>query len=321
MPRGLLKPRQTSLLARESALAEATEQIGQARYGQQLVLSVDSVQANPNNPRRNFDPDDLAQLAESLKVDGQIQPIVVRRVGDDWQLIAGERRWRAARLAGISTVAAVVREASDQQAFRLSFVENFHRKGLSQQEVVDALDELADMAQLNGLRKTAAELHMNPGWLSRQLKMRHDPIVFPALEDGRINFTQASDLLSPPAAARRPLLDRLYRERPDFATLRSWVQASRQEYRRSQQRLADQATGSFRGEASEDRFAAMYQELTRLGDPRNATERDTLGHMKEAIDQLLAQFGDGASGRRRPRARRNDGMVIYRHGQRVALTA
>ena len=71
-------------------------QISQARFGPQLVLRVDQISPNPNNPRRDFDEDSLNQLASSMQRDGQLQPVVVRRVGDTFQLICGERRWRAA---------------------------------------------------------------------------------------------------------------------------------------------------------------------------------------------------------------------------------
>jgi hypothetical protein len=287
----VLRPGKEPLLAIQEARREARDQISQARFGQQLMLAVDEIAPNPRNPRRAFDEDAINQLAESLKSDGQIQPVVVRRVGRSWQLIAGERGWRAARRAGIPSVAAVIREASDQQAFRLAFVENLHRVGLSHGEMVDALDELADMAHTAGLRRTATELSMDPGWLSKQLSMRRDPVIFPALEDGRLTFTQANELLGAPAAARRSLLDRLQRERPPFDVLRSWVQATREEYRRSQQRIADQASGvdditSVRGV---NRFAELRDELKRLGDPRTQVERDTLGEMIEIIRGLLAE--------------------------------
>jgi ParB family chromosome partitioning protein len=100
-----------------------------------------------------------------------------RRQG--WQLMAGERRWRAARLAGITTVSAIEREASDATAFR---------EDLAHQEQIEALDMLATMVDGQGLRHTAAELGSSPSWLSRRLSMRQDPIVFPALEEGRITF-------------------------------------------------------------------------------------------------------------------------------------
>src|SRR5579862_6944079 len=90
-----------AVVARDEARDEARAQIGQARFGQQLSLSVDEIVPNPRNPRRTFDDDGLNQLGNSMKRDGQLQPVVVRRVNDSWQLIAGERRWRAAKRAGI----------------------------------------------------------------------------------------------------------------------------------------------------------------------------------------------------------------------------
>lgn len=289
----ILRPGQKPILAREDARQEARDQIGQARFGQQLMLGVEEIEPNPRNPRRTIDEESINHLAASLKSDGQIQPVVVRRLGKTWQLIAGERRWRAAQRAGIGTVAAVVREASDRQAFRLAFVENVHRKGLSHDEMVDALDELADMAQTSGLRRTAAELSMDPGWLSKQLSMRRDPVIFPALEDGRLTFTQANELLSAPAAARQSLLDRVHRERPTFDSLRAWVQAVKQEYRNGQLRIADRATG-LDDIAPSNRFAALRDELRRLGAPHSPEERNTLGEMIEVIRGLLAEREDPA---------------------------
>jgi len=111
---------------------------------------------------------------------------------------AGERRdWQASK-----KVAAVQREASDDTAFRLALVENLHREDLSHQEQVEALDMLATMVDGQGLRYTASELGISPGWLSRRLSMRQDPVVFPALEEGHITFVQASELLSAPVSNR-----------------------------------------------------------------------------------------------------------------------
>jgi ParB family chromosome partitioning protein len=301
-----------TVVARGKARKEARAQIGQARFGQQLTLSVDEIAPNPRNPRRTFDDEGLHQLGQSMKNDGQLQPVVVRRVGECWQLIAGERRWRAARRAGIEMIAAVVREASDTQAFRLALVENMHRKGLSHLEMVDALDELADLVQSAGLRRTAAELRIDPGWLSKQLSMRRDPVIFPALEEGRLTFTQANELLSAPAVARRSLLDRLYRERPTFDVLRTWVQAARAETRRNQQRVAEVAAGVHVADAqSANRFVPLHDALAKLGDPRSPEERNTLGQILELVRHLLAETEPVVRG---------DGLAMYHLGEEVVDT-
>jgi ParB family chromosome partitioning protein len=73
-------------------------------------LELDRIQPNASQPRRNFDPQSLAELAESIRQHGVLQPIVVRPKGDGWELVAGERRWRSARLAGLTRIPAVVRD-------------------------------------------------------------------------------------------------------------------------------------------------------------------------------------------------------------------
>jgi ParB/RepB/Spo0J family partition protein len=171
-----------AMQVRAGARNEAQQQIHQARFGRQLVLSIDEITPNPRNPRRTFSDEGLSQLAESMKRDGQIHPVVVRRVGDTWQLMVGERRWRAARLAALDQLAAVEREATDETAFRLAIIENVHREDLSHQEQVEALDALAEIVRGTGLRRTAAQLNMSPGWLSRRLSMRRDATIYPALE-------------------------------------------------------------------------------------------------------------------------------------------
>src|SRR5512134_1397958 len=75
-----------------------------------IDLPIDSIVANPNQPRKDFDDKSLEDLAASLRQSGLLQPVVVRRLGDGYQLIVGERRWRAAKLAGLDRVPAVVRE-------------------------------------------------------------------------------------------------------------------------------------------------------------------------------------------------------------------
>ena len=305
---------------RDGSEAEARRQIDQARYGQQLVLSVNEIEPNPQNPRRTFSQDGLNQLAESMKRDGQIQPVVVRRVGTTWQIIAGERRWRAARLAGIGSLAAVQREATDEAAFRLALIENIHREDLSHQEKVEALDMLGEMAAEQGLRRAARELSMSPGWLSRRLSMRRDPIVFPALEEGRITFAQANELLGAPAVTRRTLLDRVLRARSRVASaeVRSWVKGVRQQSRRQQEQVVAELARSELTTDSDSNsgavlpriggFTAMLAQARALGVPSDDSERAALGELARYLQELWSRVNKQASleegGRdRRPKRR------------------
>lgn len=241
MPRALRPGAGT--LVRAGARAEARQQIEQARFGPRLVLRTDEVMPNPHNPRRAFEADALNQLAASILEHGQLQPIVVRRVGDGWQLICGERRWRAHRAAGIETIEAIEKDATDAEALRLALVENLHREDLSHEEKIAALDQLAEWVEASGLNRTARELRIDPSWLSRRLSLRRDPVVFPELDTGRLSFRQATELLHAPAPARRTLLDRALRTQASGETIRQWAyEAKNQVKQQRQEVVADLAT-------------------------------------------------------------------------------
>ena len=107
---------------------------GGVAYGQSTSLPeapIEKVVPNPKQPRRAFRDDLLHELAQSIRTQGIIQPLVVRPVGDHFELIAGERRWRAARMAGLTRVPIVVREADDAEVLKLALVENVQREDLN----------------------------------------------------------------------------------------------------------------------------------------------------------------------------------------------
>jgi ParB family transcriptional regulator, chromosome partitioning protein len=109
-----------------------------------LEIPLDDIRPNPDQPRRSIDPDALASLAASLRSSGLVQPIVVRRVDGGYEIIAGERRWRAAREAGLSAIPAVVRHADDRELLELALVENVVREELNSIEVARALAVLVE---------------------------------------------------------------------------------------------------------------------------------------------------------------------------------
>ena len=101
-------------------------------------LHINAISPNPYQPRTVWDEQELAELAESIRVSGVIQPIIVRPAETGYQLIAGERRLRAAQLASLTTIPALVRQASDEQLLELALVENIHRTGLNPIERAEA---------------------------------------------------------------------------------------------------------------------------------------------------------------------------------------
>jgi len=107
-------------------------------------IPVDQIRGNPHQPRKRFDGDRIQSLAESIKTDGVLQPVVVRRKGDQYELVMGERRIQAARLAGVPTVPAIVRAVAEADALRLALVENLQREDLNPIEVAEGYRALID---------------------------------------------------------------------------------------------------------------------------------------------------------------------------------
>jgi ParB family transcriptional regulator, chromosome partitioning protein len=112
-------------------------------------LPVDRIEPNPLQPRSVFQADRLQELADSIKANGIIQPLVVRRRGDSFQLVAGERRWRAAKVAGLEEVPVVVQEIPDERLLEITLIENIQREDLNPIEIAQAFDRLARELKLN----------------------------------------------------------------------------------------------------------------------------------------------------------------------------
>ncbi|MBM3814965.1 MAG: ParB/RepB/Spo0J family partition protein [Acidimicrobiia bacterium] len=129
----LLPPRSAS-----TAPAPATAVAGAATQ-----VPINSIEPNPLQPRSVFQADRLRELSDSIRANGIIQPLIVRKKGDVYELIAGERRWRAARMAELSTVPVVVLDLVDEKLLEVSLVENLQREDLNPIEVAQAYDRLA----------------------------------------------------------------------------------------------------------------------------------------------------------------------------------
>ena len=109
------------------------------------LLPIHKVEPNPNQPRRDFDEEELQALSESIALHGVIQPLTVRETGNGYyQIIAGERRWRASRMANLSEVPVVIVEADDKQAMELALIENLQRQDLNPVEEALGYQTLMD---------------------------------------------------------------------------------------------------------------------------------------------------------------------------------
>ncbi len=166
----------------------------EAPEGEFIYLDVSMIKPNPFQPRREFK--NIDELAESIKKNGVLQPVLVRKVDGEYYLVAGERRWRAALKAGLERIPAIVKEVSDEQAAALALIENTLREDLSPLEIAEDLEKLRakfnlsheELARICGMDRSSVTNFLRLLRLPERIK--------DALHRGEISMGQARALLS-----------------------------------------------------------------------------------------------------------------------------
>jgi ParB family transcriptional regulator, chromosome partitioning protein len=163
-----------------------------------LEVPVGAISPNPRQPRGDFAEETLAALARSIREVGVLQPIVVRRRDGGYELVAGERRLRAAKLAGLATIPAVIRESDDTESLREALIENIHREDLAPLELAAAFQELLE--DLGVTQETVAErLGYSRAHVANTIRLLTlPPDVQRLLAEGRIQAGHARALLGLP---------------------------------------------------------------------------------------------------------------------------
>ena len=138
-------------------------------------IDIERISANPSQPRRSFDPDALQDLAASIREHGILQPVLVRpRADGHFQIIAGERRWRAARLAGLREIPAIVEPFDDEAALEIAIIENLQREDISPLEEADMFERMTSQHGYS-LRKLAQKLGKDKGYIENRLRLADAP--------------------------------------------------------------------------------------------------------------------------------------------------
>ena len=199
-------------------------------------VAVDQIDANPFQPRRTFSADKLNELADSIRASGLVQPVLLRRADGRYQLIAGERRWRAARQAGLATIPAVVREIGDRDALEMALTENLLREDLSP---LEAAQGYAALQQKHGLshEEIAEHLGLDRSTVTNTLRLlRLPPEVQQMIVEGTISAGHARALLGLDSAAAQLRLAQLIvkqglsvRQAENFVALRGSKPAKKKE--------------------------------------------------------------------------------------------
>ncbi|EKE18916.1 MAG: hypothetical protein ACD_9C00200G0009 [uncultured bacterium] len=168
--------------------------------GDKYVIEVDVSQivANPHQPRHQFDDEKLENLAQSIKMHGIIQPLIVSKNGNLYELIAGERRFQASKRVGLKKVPVIIREASELQKLELAIIENVQRHDLNPIEEGKAYQKLADEFQMNQ-EEVATKMGKSRSLVANKIRLLGLPIeIQKGLIDGKITEGHAKAILSIP---------------------------------------------------------------------------------------------------------------------------
>jgi ParB family chromosome partitioning protein len=182
--------------------AAATAPAREAVHAGPHQIDIDLIEPSPYQPRTRFREEALDELARSIKSSGIIQPLVVRPIGNRFQLIAGERRWRAAQRAGLTKVSAIVRQVPDELALEMTLVENIQREDLNAIEAARAFERLMDEFQLTQ-EAVAERTGKDRATVANSVRLlKLEPTIQDWIEEGKLTAGHGRALL---AVADSPL--------------------------------------------------------------------------------------------------------------------
>jgi ParB family transcriptional regulator, chromosome partitioning protein len=172
-----------------------------------FMCPVETISPHPGQPRQTFDPDKLEELVQTIHQKGVLSPVIVRSFGEGYQLISGERRWRAAKLAGLHRIPAILRDVSDRDALELSLIENIQREDLRPIEEARAYRSLLDLH--GGTQEDLARrLGKDRSTVANALRLlKLPPSVQDLLQQNRITPGHARCLLAVPPENQNGLLE------------------------------------------------------------------------------------------------------------------
>ncbi len=177
-----------------------------ARDAQMREIQVSRILPNPAQPRLSYDEDSLTELADSIRERGVLQPILVRPVGHEYELIAGERRWRASKLAGRDTIPAIVVEFDDQTALEVSIIENLQREDVSPLEEAAMFRRMTETFDYS-VRQLAQKIGKDKGYVENRLRLTDAPAdVRELVSVRRDTISHAYELMKIPDERKRKRL-------------------------------------------------------------------------------------------------------------------
>lgn len=169
------------------------------------MVALDRIRPLPHQPRKSFAPEALEELAQSIREQGVIQPLIVRERSGKFELIAGERRWRASQIAGLKSVPVIVREADDRVALELALIENLQRENLNPIEEAQGFEQLITQFELTQ-DEAATRVGKSRAGVANALRLlKLDPQLQAYVRDGRLSVGHAKVILGLEAGSQQRL--------------------------------------------------------------------------------------------------------------------
>ena len=187
---------QENTVMQDMKKVHSTETMHDTAQDGMLLVKLSRIQPDPDQPRKNFDEEKLNELADSIRTYGMISPIVVKKRGALYEIVAGERRWRAARIAGLKEIPVVIKEVDEKTSRELSIIENIQRDDLNAVEEARAYQSLIEEYGLTQ-EEVAARVAKNRSTITNSLRLlKLEPEILQLLQDGKITQGHARALLA-----------------------------------------------------------------------------------------------------------------------------
>lgn len=187
---------QENTVMQDMKKVHSTETVHDTAQDGMLLVKLSRIQPDPDQPRKNFDEEKLNELADSIRTYGMISPIVVKKRGALYEIVAGERRWRAARIAGLKEIPVVIKEVDEKTSRELSIIENIQRDDLNAVEEARAYQSLIEEYGLTQ-EEVAARVAKNRSTITNSLRLlKLEPEILQLLQDGKITQGHARALLA-----------------------------------------------------------------------------------------------------------------------------
>lgn len=264
-----------------------------------MLVKLSRIQPDPDQPRKNFDEEKLNELAESIRTYGLISPIVVKKRGAFYEIVAGERRWRAARIAGLKEIPVVIKEVDEKTSRELSIIENIQRDDLNAVEEARAYQSLIEEYGLTQ-EEVASRVSKNRSTITNSLRLlKLEPEILDLLQDGKITQGHARALLAiEDSVLRTKIAEKCTKENLSVREIETLVKLDKLAKEKKEKKSSPEAQEM-------KRLKVIYKDLerkmkTKLGTkvsivPKN-TERGTLEieyYSQDDLDRIFVILNSG----------------------------